>query len=797
VDQANWDRIREEFSRIVEAAPELRPGLLGALDATVRAEVESLLDALENSEGFLLPPDESPVRPGAVVGAYRLQEEIGRGGMGVVFRAGRCDGEVRKQVALKFAGGRMLPEEARRRFIRERQILAQLDHPNIVRFLDGGIHRGQRYLVMELAEGRPVTQYCAERNLGLRERLAIFLEICAAVAYAHERLVLHRDLKPANILVSGEGAVKVLDFGIARLLEDDAPAEASTLLHPLTLSCASPEQFRGEPLTLASDVYSLGVLLYELLTGVNPQCPPGTSYAEAYRRAVEAERTPPSSVRRGIPRDLDAITLKALARERERRYASVAAFAADIRRFLEGRPVEAAPPSVAYTLRRFAGRHRAATGLAAALAVAILASGWIYVLQARREARRFEDARRLIRAVIFEIQPGMESIPATLPLRRTLVERALEYLEAVSREAGNDAALLRELGSAYAELARIQGNPLYSNLGNFEAARTHLDKARALLDRALAAAPEEPETWREAAVLHCRLAEQADQRGEQERAAGHAAQAVSFAERHHRARPDHPKAVSTLAMARFDYAITLPPGEWRKKVEALRAAGELYQAAYERDPSNHQLLRSVGNTERRIGEIFTAQDQYGEALEHATRAIRVSDRLLAQMPDNLQIWLDAAADSMVLASVHEYAGRVAQSVGYYRRALELLDRGHTADAANARIRERLAVAAREYARAQTKAGMPEAAVSAARRAVELYGALEQAGQLPAIRKPGFAYAFLVLGNAERGGKRTVEACTAYRTAVERFGAIGKMAANWQAFARQARGELARCGGAGQ
>jgi tetratricopeptide (TPR) repeat protein len=272
---------------------------------------------------------------------------------------------------------------------------------------------------------------------------------------------------------------------------------------------------------------------------------------------------------------------------------------------------------------------------------------------------------------------------------------------------------------------------------------------------------------------------------------------VSFAERHHRARPDHPKAVSTLAMARFDYAITLPPGEWRKKVEALRAAGELYQAAYERDPSNHQLLRSVGNTERRIGEIFTAQDQYGEALEHATRAIRVSDRLLAQMPDNLQIWLDAAADSMVLASVHEYAGRVAQSVGYYRRALELLDRGHTADAANARIRERLAVAAREYARAQTKAGMPEAAVSAARRAVELYGALEQAGQLPAIRKPGFAYAFLVLGNAERGGKRTVEACTAYRTAVERFGAIGKMAANWQAFARQARGELARCGGAGQ
>ncbi len=797
MDPATWDHIREEFSRIVDAAPELRPRLLDALEAGVRVEVESLLEALDASEGFLVPPDELPLRPGVIVGAYRLLEEIGRGGMGVVYRAERADGEVRKQVAIKFAGGPILPGEARRRFIEERQILAQLEHPNIARFLDGGLHQGQRYLVMELAGGQPVTEHCAERNLSLRRRLEIFLEVCAAVSYAHERLILHRDLKPANILVSPEGAVKVLDFGIARLLEKEQPAGTDTVMHPLTFACASPEQFRGEPLTLASDVYSLGVLLYELLTGRNPQCPPGGGYAEACRRAMEGEFAPPGSVRRGIPRDLDAITLKALARERERRYASVPALAADIRRFLEGRPVGAAAPSVAYKLGCFVRRHRAASGLAVALALAMIVSASMYVLQARREARRFDDARKLIRAVIFEIQPGMEAIPATLPLRKTLVERAMAYLEAVSRDASGDAPLLRELGSAYAELARIQGNPLYSNLGDFESARANLDRASALLNRALAAAPDDPDVWREMAVLNCRLAEQAEQRGELERAAGYAESAVSFAQRYRRARPEDPRAISTLATARFDYAITLPSGDWRKKVEALRAAGELYQAAYEREPSNHRLLRSVGNTERRIGEILTVQDRYGEALEHATRALRISDRLLKEMPDNPQVWLDAAADLMVMAAVHEYAGRVAVSVPYYRRAMELLDRGHAADPVNARIRERLAVAARDYARAQTKAGMPAAAVLEARKAIDLYGALDEAGQLPAIRKPGFAYAWLVLGNAERGRKRTAEACAAYRIAVERFDGIGKMAANWQEFARQARRELERCpGGAG-
>lgn len=793
MERADWDRIRFEFQRVVAARPQEQAVLLREIDPDVRPAVEDLLAAHGGNEGLLVAPDEAEVKEGAVIGAYRLIREIGRGGMGVVYEAERCDGEIRQRVALKFAGGKMLPMEAQRRFIRERQILAQLEHPNIVRFMDGGLYRGQRYLVMELAEGRPVTQYCEERSLGQRERLEIFLKVCEAVAFAHQRLVLHRDLKPANILVSREGGVKVLDFGIARLLEEDRPDGASTMLHPLTLSCASPEQFSGEPLTLSSDVYALGLLLYELLAGVNPQCPPGASFAETCRWAMEGGRKPPSLLRRGIPRDIDAIVLKALEKEKDKRYPSAGALAADIHRFLEGRPVEAVRPTFLYRFSRLVHRHRLAAALSATLGLAVIATLWTQLAQAQREARRFQDAQRLIRAIIFEIQPGLEPIPATLPIRKKLVERALEYLEAISRDAGNEPSLLRELARAYAELSRIQGNPLHSNLGDRRGADASLKKARELLERALAAPGEDVERWAVATVIYSSLTEMATQDADEEGAAAHAARAVSFAERYFRSRPSDARAIALLAHARFNRALAMPDSSWNEKAEAFLQVGALYRKAAEHpEVQPAQSLawrRSAGNTERRAAELFATNGRPERGLPHARRALEISEELLKAKPDDRQIWLDAAADLTVMGGVEKEAGRVAKSIPYYRRAMTLLDRAHAADPVNARVRERLAATCRNYAEARIAVGKP--AGEEAGRALKLFEDLERSGQLPSIRKSSHAKAWLVAGHAERARGREAEACAAYKESARRFGAI-QLTEGWLDAAREAEMEAGRC-----
>src|ERR1041385_4000873 len=254
--------IREAFCRALELPQAERRAFLVELAPEMRKEVVSLIAAHESAGRFLCSPRDAALPTGERVGPYRIVELIGRGGMGLVYRAYRDDGEFQREVAIKLVGGRLFAPEAERRFISERRILALLDHPNIVRMIDGGMAYGQRYLVMELVAGEAVTDYCANHAVPIAARLRLFQSVCSAIQYAHQHLIIHRDLKPSNILVTPEGQVKVLDFGIAKLLEQtEDPDVATTVLHPMTLSCASPEQVREERLTLATDIYSLGLLL--------------------------------------------------------------------------------------------------------------------------------------------------------------------------------------------------------------------------------------------------------------------------------------------------------------------------------------------------------------------------------------------------------------------------------------------------------------------------------------------------------------------------------------------------------
>ncbi|HZU25243.1 MAG TPA: serine/threonine-protein kinase, partial [Bryobacteraceae bacterium] len=380
-------------------------------DLELRVEVEALLTADDNAEEQI----EDAVQAASViafaddligrrVGSWLIEREIGRGGMGSVFLGVRADSEFRKRIAIKVIRRGMDTEDVLARFRHERQILASLEHPNIARLLDGGsTSDGRPYLVMEYVPGRRIDEYCRFRHISLAERLRLFCQVCEAVAHAHRNLVVHRDLKPGNILVTQDGEPKLLDFGIAKLLDGDAPgAAAQTVLTTagprMTLEYGSPEQLRGLPVTTATDVYSLGAVLYELICGERAHALEKYTNEEIERVICEEEPARPSVVaaRQGLPwarqleGDLDNITLMALRKESDRRYSSVEQLAGDIRRYQTGLPVLAREDTVIYRSRKFLMRHRLGALAAALAAIGLIGGAGV----ALREAAR-ADAQRV------------------------------------------------------------------------------------------------------------------------------------------------------------------------------------------------------------------------------------------------------------------------------------------------------------------------------------------------------------------------------------------------------------------
>ena len=423
-------------------------------------------------------------------GPYRILREIGRGGMGLVFEAERDDAEYHKTVALKVAPDWRDLEQLRERFRLERQILAGLEHPNIARFFDGGTEGGVPYFAMEYIDGKPVTQWVEERDLGLRERIGLFRQVCAAVSCAHENLVIHRDLKPANILVDRMDAPKLLDFGIATLLSPIGESGHTTGARHWTPDYTSPEQVRGGAVTIRTDVYSLGLILYELLCGERAQVADVSTPLALDRSICEVEPTAPSvraaargrkNLSRQLRGDLDTIVAMAIRKEPERRYQSVAALDSDLARFLNGRTVEARRNTAAYRFSKLIRRHRLGS-VAVALIAASLAGGVAStVYQARRAERRFQQVRGLANAFVFDVHDRIQYLPGSTEARQVIVSTALRYLENLRQDAGNEPVLLRELAAAYEKIGDVQGNPAASNLGDSPGALTSYRRAEAIL----------------------------------------------------------------------------------------------------------------------------------------------------------------------------------------------------------------------------------------------------------------------------------------------------------------------------
>jgi tetratricopeptide (TPR) repeat protein len=530
-------QVEEVFDAAADTPTGERAAVLDRLcaeDLDLRTAVEALLGALPAAPTQIqsligeaageVVGQAGPRTPPRRIGPYRLVCELGRGGMGAVYLAVRDDDEYQRAVAIKLLHGGLETAQAVARFRDERQILASLEHPGIVRLLDGGSTAERLpYLVMEHVVGASITEWCETRGLDVRARVELFRKVCAAVAYAHQQLVVHRDLKPENILVTVEGEPKLLDFGIAKLLDPSAGREASTGtgMRLLTPEYASPEQVRGEPVSTATDVYALGAVLYELLSGAFAQRVKGEGI-EALRSILEVEPQRPSLVaprarQRAIAGDLDNIVMKALRKEVPLRYASVEQLSADLQRHLDGLPVLARAGTWTYRVGKLVRRSRGVIAAAGVVLASLTGATVVSVRQAhradaqarradeqaRRAGKRFDEVRRLANSMLFEVDGKIENLEGATAARQLIVQRALTYLDGLAGEADDDPGLSRELAAAYTKTGDIQGSVLGPSLGRPRDALASYEKADRLLVRLVAAGHDGPETrWARVRALY-------------------------------------------------------------------------------------------------------------------------------------------------------------------------------------------------------------------------------------------------------------------------------------------------------
>jgi eukaryotic-like serine/threonine-protein kinase len=630
------------------------------------------------------------------VGPYRLIDIIGTGGMGDVYRAVRDDDQYRAEVAIKLMRAEVRNPHSERRFRSERQILAGLDHRNIARLLDGGTTlAGLPYVVMELVKGEPIDRYCESHSLDARARVQLFLQVCAAVTYAHQHLVVHRDLKPNNILVTADGSVKLLDFGIAKLLEADAVTaerseETRTQLRAMTLEYASPEQVSGGKVTTASDVYSLGVVLYRLLTGQSPYRAQGGDAARMAEILGDTTPTRPSAVatqeRRSIDADLDHILLMALRKEPEQRYSSVEQLANDLRNFLQGNVVQARRGTLAYRTGKFFRRHR--IPIAAALAVAAsLLGGLGFAIREARIAdqqraisqRHFASVRKLANTMLTDIFDEINVLPGALDARRSLAQTAQQYLDELTAESAGDHQLQVELATAWRRLADTQGGANLPNGGDPALALQSYDKSIALLDRVIGEQPSNQVARTELAkglLLRSRVL--LNSKGP-EAALPTAQRASQIAESIQSYGNDFER-VQVLSNIYYLLAdIYLPlnrAAEAMPLYEKMIAVSEAYLAAHPDEVDGLKLLRNAyHNAAIAVDSRLTPSQAFERMTALMSKSLVVTDKLLTKEPGSVEHLARQAEQLAALGTAYFNAGRYPEAIGFYRRAAPTLAKG--------------------------------------------------------------------------------------------------------------------------
>lgn len=717
-----WARITDLLGDALDLLPESRPAFLAQLqiaESDLADEVRSLLAEHERPGDFLPElPDAKPAGDlrGRTIGAYRLTQLLGSGGMGTVYLAERSDGAFAKHVAVKLLSPAF--SHASDWFQRERELLARLDHSNIARLIDGGTTpEGWPYLVMEYVEGAPIDRYCDERDLALDDRVQLLLQACSGLAHAHQRLVVHCDVKPANILVTSDGTVKLLDFGIAKLID---PEKTVTLWRPGTAAYSSPEQLRGEALTTAADVYSLGVLAYVVLTGQWPYGARSGGLAEAVHAVLDGEAVPASRVpglsparAKKLRGDLDNVLAKAVAKDPARRYASVQQLGDDLESFRRGFPVRARADTLTYRLTKFVRRHRVATTLSAAALVLLVAAVFVSSWQARIAQRRFDDLKAFAHAVVFDVNDAMAVTPGTVAARKLLVETALRYLDRLAQERSSDTALREELAAAYIRVARVQGGAFLPNLGDTAGAVASFQRAIA----SVGPAPATPALARLRMEAHLSVAqlatdplqgkpdfEQAIETGSRQlarnpsdletlRLVARAYHGIATIGHLTDNVPEHERAVARAVELR-GRVVAIVPESWRDQIElareyaqqalsltqkgdaeaaelALGRARALLTTAHERLPDNQLITRGLAEIYSRSVVPFLQLDRIPEAAASAETAMQLLEPLVASDNNNQEYRSDLATASLQLGSVRRAQFRIDEALEFTRRTLEI------------------------------------------------------------------------------------------------------------------------------
>ena len=693
------------------------------------------------------PQGAAAPRPPGDLGAWRLLHAIGEGGMGMVWLAERADRAFERQVAVKIIRPGFDSAAVHGRFLLERQTLGTLEHPHIARLLDAGsTGDGRPYFVMEYVDGVPIDQWCRDQGLGLSERVALFLQVCDAVQYAHGRLVVHRDIKPGNILVDRQGQARLLDFGIAKLLPEGEgladPGLTSASERLLTPQYAAPEQLLGQPVGITTDVYALGMLLYSLLADALPYSLAGTGPAEMQRLMCDDMPVRPSQRSRDPRRaralrgDLDVIALMALRKEPARRYQTVEQFAADLRRWRDGLPVLAQPDSAGYRLRKFVGRNRLALA-AAALVVASLVAGLAASLWQAHEAerardlaqQRYRDVRSLATNMMFDVDGAIATLPGSVHARRLVVSRALEHLDRLSRETGDDPALLADVATGYEKIADIQGSPFDFNLGEGELALANARRALALRERSVGLSQGPPDDTLAAALARSHmqlgtLVGQAQGRGDEAKA--HHQQALALLRARPRASSDsgalglayadalnlsglgHFSAGDTeqasadhlASLALADRVLATAPdtvdvAAWRRTqavsrlqwanarwwagdkgdavIVPMQEAVAAFESLLAQAPGNARLIRQTAVGHAVLGDVIGYERDVGQAQPHILRALGLGGQLLSFDPANAQSRRDMARWQSLAADHRQGATYWAEAERHSREALSLMD----------------------------------------------------------------------------------------------------------------------------
>lgn len=767
MDPARWERVKEIFS---EALEESDPGARRnhierrcAGDAELLAEVDSLVQAHEQTGDFIetpaaqqafgFEPESQPAAwIGRRIGAYRIVAEIGRGGMSEVFRGVRADDEYHKEVAVKVLRPGYGTGSLVERFKAEKQILASLDHPNIARILDAGsTEEGLPYLVMDFIKGRPIDEYCRERQPTLRERLQLFRSLCSAVQYVHQHLMVHGDVKCSNVLVTDEGFVRLLDFGVARLVQ---PASGSTTESAgpvaLTPEYASPEQLRGEVVSTASDVYSLGVMLYKLLTGKLPHPGGGLPHEIAAQICERPPALPSLAVRdsptgpgagysRQLRGDLDSIVLRALDKEPAERYSSAEQLSEDIGRFMADFPVLARPSGLAYKAAKFCRRHGAGVALMTLFVLTliggILGAGWqahIARQQRARAERHFDEVRRLAGTFLTDIDQAIQNLPGATPARHILVSNSLKYLDALVKEAAGNPLLQRDLASAYEKLADVQGGYRTANLGDPSGAVASYRKALDIRSALLPSHPSELDLRRDLLRTYAKLGEVLSGMGDAQGAIASSRSALAIAEK----LAAEPGAVAADRRNVGNVYVSLG---WQlanaKQVERglmlMNEGTAVFETLTDADENDVRSRHNAAVAYGRMGEILIGAGRYRDALRMHTRQLEVVRKLLPADPGNPDLRTLESYALLGIATVLSRQGSLPEALAKQTQALGTLRELFEADAKDNEARYNAAYALSETSDTLAALGQLRAAEKYLRDALAIIGPAAEAEPPPA------------------------------------------------------------------